>query len=132
MDPRSPPPAARAPQSAPLDALRFPVTQWFFTLSSASPSVPLHATQSSHLAPDRSVLTNRTLDEIRTDSIALLDAVDGRRSKGTGQGKDARTYDPEAVSMLKRMRALEDEGVEEEFTQAEPRYFEREEGSDGR
>ncbi|GAA5995797.1 uncharacterized protein JCM10292_004754 [Rhodotorula paludigena] len=49
---------------------------WLVTLSSSSPSIPLAATEDPHLAAlNRSILTDRTMEEIRADTRAYARAL---------------------------------------------------------
>ncbi|KPV74097.1 uncharacterized protein RHOBADRAFT_54658 [Rhodotorula graminis WP1] len=102
--------------------------QWFFTFSSADASIHLRDTESSTLDRTRSLLTDRTLDEIRDDSIVLLDAAGARR------GPTRRAYDPETFRRFRRFRerdavAVEEE-VEDEMTQAQWDEFSQADGGD--
>ncbi|GAA5892610.1 hypothetical protein JCM8208_005862 [Rhodotorula glutinis] len=105
--------------------------QWFFTFSSADSTTHLRDTESSTLDPTRSLLTHRTLDDIRADSIALLDAAGARR------GPTRRTYDPEAFRRFRGFRRSEavavEEEVEDEMTQAQWDYLSQaDDGVEGR
>ncbi|GAA6057050.1 hypothetical protein JCM3770_005226 [Rhodotorula araucariae] len=87
---------------------------WFVQFGSA-PSVPLAATQSHLVAPDRSILTNRTMDEIRTESAAVLEASGALRG---GDSKVDREVRKRLVEWMNKER--------EEFTQADLQYLKEE------
>ncbi|BGP42514.1 hypothetical protein JCM10449v2_006525 [Rhodotorula kratochvilovae] len=85
----------------------------------SSPSVPLAATESRVLAPDRSLLSGRTMDEIRTDSIALLEASGALRGDAGAAGS--------VVDREVRRRLVEwMEKERDEFTQADLQYLKEE------
>ncbi|GAA5836347.1 hypothetical protein JCM9279_000361 [Rhodotorula babjevae] len=92
--------------------------QWFFTFSSADPSTHLRDTESSTLDPLRSLLTNRTLDDITADSIVLLDKAGALRG---------RSYNTEVFRRVRKMGRTRAVAVEEEeadeMTQEQWQYF---------